>query len=330
MPRRRSSSQVIVFAGLVLVAGCHGRVDPVVPPRPTTQTQSDTKPVASPAPVVAAPIRPAKPAVRISPEVFTITADDPGLQLLAADETDSARDRTGEVRWTAEPAGLAAIEAGGYLRPLSPGVVTVRAALAKGQADGSPISEAKVTIEPRSSRPWDFGEDIVPILTRLGCNTGACHGRLEGQNGFHLSLFGYDPAGDYPAVVRDASQRRLSRMAPDQSLFLLKATGQVPHVGGPRTAIGSPEHQTLLAWVRDGAPEHSGKTHGPVASVVVEPAGAVRMDEPGSRQLRVMAQYADGHRRDVTRLSSFKLNDDVSAAVTPQGASACSAAPRPT
>ncbi len=265
------------------------------------------------------PVLPAKPAVRITPEAFTITADDPGLQLLATDETDSARDRTAEVRWTAEPAGLAAIEAGGYLRPMSPGVVTVRAVMAKAGTGEAPPAEAKVTIEPRSARPWDFGEDIVPILTRLGCNTGACHGRLEGQNGFHLSLFGYDPAGDYPAVARDAGQRRLSRLAPDQSLFLLKATGRVPHVGGPRTTIGSPEYQVLLAWVRDGAPEHRGKTHGAVESVSIEPAGAVRMDEPGARQLRVVAQYADGHRRDVTRLASFKVNDDSAASATPQG-----------
>ena len=148
---------------------------------------------------------------------------------------------------------------------------------------------------------------------------GACHGRLEGQNGFHLSLFGYDPAGDYQAVARDAGQRRLSRLSPDQSLFLAKATGRVAHVGGPRTPIGSPEHQTLLAWVRDGAPEHRGKTHGAVTSVRVEPAATVRMDEPGLWQLRVMAEYADGHRRDVTRLASFKVNDDSAASVTHQG-----------
>ncbi len=305
MARRHSIVQAVFAAGLVLVAGCKGKVNPAPVPAPVSVS------------VVAQPVIPPKPAVRISPEAFTITGDDPGLQLLATDEADAARDRTAEVRWTAEPAGLAAIEAGGYLRPISPGVVTVRAAL--DGAKEAPAAEAKVTIEPRSDRPWDFGEDIVPILTRLGCNTGACHGRLEGQNGFHLSLFGYDPAGDYPAVARDAGQRRLSRLAPDQSLFLLKATGRVPHVGGPRVAIGSPEHQVLLAWIRDGAPEHRGKAHGAVEGVAIEPAAAVRMDEPGTRQLRVVARYADGHRRDVTRLASFKVNDDAAASVTPQG-----------
>jgi hypothetical protein len=307
--RRRLIVQAAFTAGLVLVVGCHGHVDP----GPVV-----TQPVVT-QPVVTRPAAPAKPAVRISPEAFTITADDPGLQLLAADEADSARDRTAEVSWTAEPAGLAAIEAGGYLRPISAGVVTVRAVMAGTGTGEAPPAEAKVTIEPREARPWDFGEDIVPILTRLGCNTGACHGRLEGQNGFHLSLFGYDPAGDYPAVARDAGQRRLSRLAPDQSLFLLKATGRVPHVGGPRMAVGSPEHQVLLAWARDGAPEHRGKSHGIVESVAIEPDRVIRLDGPGTRQLRVVARYADGHRRDVTRLASFKLNDDSAASVTPQG-----------
>ena len=195
---------------------------------------ANAKPGPGPEQANAAPSPPAKPVVRIriSPESFTITADDPGLQLLAAEETETARDRTAEVRWTTEPSGLAAIEAGGYLRPKAAGVVTVRAAMAGSPA---PAAEAKVTIEPRTTRTWDFGEDVVPILTRLGCNTGACHGRLEGQNGFHLSLFGYDPASDYQAVVRDAGQRRLSRLAPEESLFLAKATGRVPHVGGART-----------------------------------------------------------------------------------------------
>ena len=86
----------------------------------------------------------------------------------------------------------------------------------------------------------------------------------------------------------------------------------------------------MLAWVRDGAPEHRGTVHGAVASVRVEPEGALRLGEPGTRQLRVVAKYADGHLRDVTRLASFKLNDDTAAAVTPQGPSPCSAAPRPT
>ena len=315
MPRRYPMVRAALAAAFVLATGCQGRVEQRASTAPSAASLPAQAVVSEPAP--APPSLPVKPAVRISPEAFTITADDPGLQLLAADDLEPARDRTAQVAWTVEPAGLAAIEPGGYLRPMGAGVVTVKAALA-GASDAPP-AEAKVTIGPRSSRPWDFGEDIVPILTRMGCNTGSCHGRLEGQNGFHLSLFGYDPAGDYQAVARDGGQRRLSRLSPEESLFLVKASGRAPHVGGKRLAIGSPEYQTLLAWVRDGAPEHRGTPHGAVASVRVEPEGALRLGEPGTRQLRVVARYADGHVRDVTRLASFKLNDDSAASVTPQG-----------
>ena len=100
---------------------------------------------------------------------------------------------TTNVQWTVEPAGLVELEPGGYLRPVGSGVVTVKAVF-EGQ---SAIS--RITLESGSTRSWDFAEDIVPIFTRLGCNTGACHGKADGQNGFHLSLFGYDRAGDFRA-----------------------------------------------------------------------------------------------------------------------------------
>jgi Protein of unknown function (DUF1553)/Protein of unknown function (DUF1549) len=314
MPRRRVMQWAVLAAGLVLAAGCRGGNEPANPARPAAVPVAQTSPDAAPQ---QAPSLPVKPAVTITPEAFTITADDAGLQLLAADATEPARDCTAQAAWTAEPAGLVAIEPGGYVRPLAAGVVTIKATL-PGASDAPP-AEAKVTIAPRSPRPWDFGEDIVPVLTRLGCNTGSCHGRLEGQNGFHLSLFGYDPAGDFQAVARDGGQRRISRLSPEESLMLVKASGRAPHGGGRRMTIGSPEYQTLLAWIRDGAPERQGTTHGVVASVRVEPEGAIRLGEPGPRQLRVVAKYTDGHLRDVTRLASFKLNDDTSATVTPQG-----------
>ena len=102
----------------------------------------------------------------------------------------------------------------------------------------------------------------MPILTRAGCNAGGCHGKADGQNGFHLSLFGYDPEGDYQALTREAGGRRLSRLDPEASLLLRKATGRTPHGGGPRLAADSAEYRTLLAWIAAGAPERRGQTHG--------------------------------------------------------------------
>jgi Protein of unknown function (DUF1553)/Protein of unknown function (DUF1549) len=324
-----SGRRLILSTGLVsalfLITGCQGRPNADAP---SSQPIAQNSPKTDPGPratadrpttnqgTAPAPVSSAEPALRISPESFTITPDDAGLQLLAVRTADGlSRDLTSQVQWTAEPAGLIDLEPGGYLRPVGQGVVTVKAAL------GSQSATSRITLAAVSARSWDFAEDIVPIFTRLGCNTGACHGKADGQNGFHLSLFGYDRAGDFKALARDEGQRRLSRLVPEQSLFFAKATGTVAHGGGRRLTVGSPEYHTLLAWVRDGAPENRGQAHGPVVKVSVAPA-AIPFAEPGPRQLRVLAHYQDGHERDVTRLALYRVNDDAAASVTPQGQAA--------
>ncbi|MGB0069468.1 MAG: hypothetical protein WBQ11_15715 [Isosphaeraceae bacterium] len=93
-----------------------------------------------------------------------------------------------------------------------------------------------INAEPRENRSWDFASDVVSILTRLGCNTGSCHGRADGQNGFHLSLSGYDSDGDYQSLVREGGQRRIALPDPEQSLLLTKATGRTPPLGIPGLA----------------------------------------------------------------------------------------------
>ena len=198
-------------------------------------------------------------------------------------------------------------------------------------ASDAPAAEAKVTIEPRSARTWDFAEDIVPDLHPAGLQYRArATARLDGQNGFHLSLFGYDPAGDYQAVARDGGQRRLSRLAPEESLFL----GQGDRPGPARRR---PSDGDRLAGISD--PPGLGPRRGPRTSgqdargrwrASGRAQGAVRLDEPGPRQLRVVAQYADGHLRDVTRLASFKRQRRRRPPRSPRrAASASSAGPRP-
>src|SRR5436190_16700818 len=95
----------------------------------------------------------------------------------------------------------------------------------------------------------NFANEIVPIFTKLGCNTGGCHGKASGQNGFKLSLFGFEPADDHESIVKEARGRRLFLSAPDSNLLLLKATGQVPHGGGKRLEKGAPSHALLRRWV---------------------------------------------------------------------------------
>src|SRR5207248_1038800 len=94
-----------------------------------------------------------------------------------------------------------------------------------------------------------FTADVVPVLTRFGCNAGACHGKLSGQNGFHLSLRGYDPAADYESLAREARGRRINLAAPEHSLFVRKALGELPHGGGRRIEPGSRAEQVLVSWL---------------------------------------------------------------------------------
>lgn len=265
-------------------------------------------------PPAAVPAQPAPSPLRVSPAVVALEPDDDGAQMLAQLEGEHAarRDVTRAVRWSVEPDGVATIDRDGYIRAIGPGEATVLAAF-----EGRTAS-TRLTVRSDSERPWSFAEDIVPILTHAGCNTGACHGRADGQNGFHLSLFGYDPAGDWQAVARDGGQRRISRVAPEASLLLAKATGRVPHPGGQRVTPGSTAYRTLLAWIRAGARQGAGKTHGAVTKLTVVP-GDARLDEPGPLQLRVVARYADGHERDVTRLATYRVNDDSAAKIDARG-----------
>jgi hypothetical protein len=311
MSGRHLAFAVVVVIGSFSCVGCSSRVDrgttgalrgapaATKPGSSATQVGGEHASVGVPGQVaVAAPAKPAPPPLKISPESFTITADDYGLQLLVdqnnADGT--RRDLTSQVTWSVEPASVARVDQTGYLWPLGEGTVTVRATLESEKA------ECRVKVAARGERSWDFAEDIVPVLTRLGCNTGSCH----------------DREGDFKSLARDGGERRLTRFAPEQSLFLAKATGRVAHGGGQRLIAGSAEYQVLLAWVRAGAPRERGKTHGAVVRITVEP-GAARLAEPGPWQLRVLAHHADGHQRDVTRLAAFKSQDDAGASVTPTG-----------
>ncbi len=162
-----------------------------------------------------------------------------------------------------------------------------------------------------------FERDVQPILTRAGCNAGACHGKARGQNGFQLSLLGFDPSFDYNAIVHEARGRRVFPAVPDQSLILLKATALVPHGGGRKLEPGSPFHQAILRWVADGMPRTP--TDAPhVVGVSVEPPE--RQLAAGQRQpLSVTAHYSDGSTADVTHLAGFQSNESALVSVDAVG-----------
>ena len=142
----------------------------------------------------------------------------------------------------------------------------------------------------------DFPNDVLPRLTRLGCNTGACHGAATGQKGFRLSLLGTDPARDYEAIVRELRGRRIDLAEPEKSLLLRKPTRDLKHGGGRVLEAGSETWSVLVDWLRAGAPFRSSR-----------PVDLVRISaDPG----KVTAIYSDGSTRDVTALALTTSNDD--------------------
>ena len=151
-----------------------------------------------------------------------------------------------------------------------------------------------------------FLRDVVPILTRYGCNSGGCHGKATGQNGFRLSLLGFEPDLDHVALLREGRGRRVFPGSPNGSLLLTKAAGQVPHGGGARIKTDSEDYAVLRDWIEDGA---SGPRPGEPTLVRVSVTPDRQIVEPNSTlQLKVIAHFSDGHSQDVTGRSLFETN----------------------
>lgn len=163
----------------------------------------------------------------------------------------------------------------------------------------------------------DYVHDVLPLMSRFGCNSSACHGKAEGQNGFKISIFGADPAADHEAITRQSRGRRLMMAAPEHSLLLRKAAGEVPHAGGSRMKTGSREYVILRDWVAAGAP-FSTEGRSEIASLAVEPAERV-MAFGQKQALRVKAVLSDGTEQDVTWLAQFQSNDNAVAEVSESG-----------
>ncbi|GIW89193.1 MAG: vegetatible incompatibility protein HET-E-1 [Isosphaeraceae bacterium] len=165
---------------------------------------------------------------------------------------------------------------------------------------GGRTAEVPVRVEGFSSPlEVDYVRDVTPVLSRLGCNAGTCHGSAQGKNGFKLSLRGYDPIFDVRALTDDHASRRVNLASPDDSLMLLKPTGAVPHVGGVLMKPGEPAYEVIRAWIAHGA--RLDLTTPRVVRIDVLPHNPIIPAEGGRQQFRVVATYADGGTRDVSR-----------------------------
>jgi hypothetical protein len=162
-----------------------------------------------------------------------------------------------------------------------------------------------------------FDRDVMAVLSKAGCNAGTCHGNLNGKGGFFLSLRGQDPAADWQELVASADGRRINRIEPERSLILLKATAEVPHGGGRRFGRDDPEWAVLTDWIRESATGPDAEAAG-VEELVVEPADAVVLGPDAAVPLSVIARFADGTTRDVTRMAVYEPSDPL-VGVTAEG-----------
>jgi hypothetical protein len=202
---------------------------------------------------------------------------------------------------------------GCYLLPVDDGRTTLRVTY-QGDTREVPVSVQGASLDS----PLSFRLDVMPILMRAGCNAGRCHGAARGKDGFRLSLYGFDPSGDYFRLAREIPGRRINRAIPEASLLLRKATGEVPHSGGERFATTSPYYQTLLRWLREGAQDDPASPARPLG-IEVLPEESILRGPQDEQQLTVRAWYSDGTDRDVTDLAAFFTTNDNAAQIDEAG-----------
>jgi hypothetical protein len=234
------------------------------------------------------------------------------LQVLGTTADGYSLDLHSQAHFTSADPRVAVVDERGWVRPMSNGRTQVTVTIA-GQVRTVAVSVQLPAVEPPSS----FRHEVMPVLTRAGCNAGACHGYSLGKNGFKLSLRGQTPEQDYLAIARELAGRRINAQVPDASLLLGKARGDVPHEGGVRFGRTSLSNDILLQWIRQGAPDDL-KDPARVVGVRLVPDKLVL--RPGQKhRLQLIAEYNDGSKRDVTRLAIFTANNTQFAEVDDEG-----------
>ena len=253
----------------------------------------------------------AEPAFKVEPLQADLSGPLERLQIQVTGTDATGADKTREidltrvVSYVSLTPQICSVNAGGKVTPVGSGEGRVRVEHPAGTAD------VVVTVRDfDAARPVSFRQDVSPVLSKAGCNQGACHAAQYGKGGFKLSLFGFGPEEDHPQLVRDRSQRRISLVRPEDSLILRKATLETAHEGGLRFRADSDEYAVLKAWVASGAPAPVKDEPGVVDLQVTPIERQYAVKE--TQQLRVVARFADGRLRDVTQFAKYdSLGDGV-------------------
>ncbi|TAE73544.1 MAG: DUF1549 domain-containing protein [Verrucomicrobia bacterium] len=239
-------------------------------------------------------------------------ADFHQVLVLARFNDAATQDITRQVKASLTDPSLAKLE-GTRLLPLKDGSTTLSLEY-RGLKTEVPV----VVKDATKPRPVSFQLDVMPVLTASGCNTGSCHGSARGRDGFHLSLFGFDPQGDHFRLTRENPGRRVNLALAEDSLLLTKAIGAVPHSGGKLFEKDSAPYQTLIDWIRSGAEYDAAEIAKPTG-IRIEPPQLVLKGPGIETPFTVLATYSDGSDRDVTTLSSFSSSNDNSVSIRLQG-----------
>jgi len=260
---------------------------------------------------------------------FAGDTEPPAVSVYPAEiELSTSRDRQSFVVQVTAPDGVTRDVTDEAKIEIPPTLVNRKGNLLTPKADGSgemtvsyrgrQIRVPVVVKQAAAERPISFKLDVMPVFMRAGCNTGACHGAARGKDGFRLSLFGFDPDGDWFRLTREMSGRRISVAIPEECLLVEKSTGAVQHSGGERFAAKSELNETLLRWLNAGAPKDPADVAKPIALEFFPPR-LVLEGEGAAQRMTVRAKYSDGTDRDVTSLARFMTSNDVSAKIDDDG-----------
>jgi hypothetical protein len=256
--------------------------------------------VAQPAPAAKSPGKIV--ALRLLPDALTLHDARDVQHVLVLGQTDAGQSVDLSASAGFQPAGdVVSVSAGGAVKPLKEGATAVTVSAAGLTA------KLPVTVKGAATPDVGFVRDVQPILARVGCNAGTCHGAAKGKEGFSLSLRGYDPDFDYDALVTDFSARRFDRVNPDNSLMLLKPSGGVPHEGGKILRPDSEYYAIVRQWIAQGTPRQPLSARATAIDVLPE---TIHLNQPGeSHRILVRARYADGSLRDVTNEAVISSNN---------------------
>ena len=234
------------------------------------------------------------------------------LVVFAKFDDDTTRDVTSMADIKIANPALAKVD-GDKLLPLADGETEVVV-----NYNGRNIKAPLKVVEAQKDRAVSFKQDVMPVFMRTGCNVGGCHGSARGKDGFRISLFGFDPDGDYIRITRENPGRRVNLAIPEESTLIEKSLGKVPHSGNQCFEEGSFYHKTLIEWIENGAPKDP-DTIAKVTGIEVYPKQMVMEGKGEKQQLTVRATYSDGTDRDVTHLAVFMSNNDPSASPSKDG-----------